>query len=348
MCWFHLDNPLSSASFAWFPIPIWIVVACIAFFVMLPQTRPSSVRRAAASMLVLWTIWLALFIAIMTAIGTTSTVLDVGRSFGSSRNEKALGLTAWLMMPAWMLIMILFLVFADLTFLSTHTYVNSIFDLRRLRGINLGFNIASLVIFPPLAVIGIPLTLVGMSRHRTKSPILYGWALACGCAAVIFVVVATLVIAITASVTSGVNTADGWMCEVVSTTPTITTTTTNGGTTTDTVPFEPTKCMAITYTWSRPLLTSNANAPAAVITFAMLFACANIVFVILTDTMILKLLPLPETSPTPGQVQLSSAFGQTLVHPCPQCSTPVQFQRTGPTTTVQCFSCSATVEFATN
>lgn len=53
----------------------------------------------------------------------------------------------------------------------------------------------SLVIFPPIAAVGIPLTLAGLSRHRTKSPRLFGWSVACGTTALISVIIATLVIA---------------------------------------------------------------------------------------------------------------------------------------------------------
>lgn len=136
---------------------------------------PSVARRGAAGTLILWLIWMVLFILIMSLIGTTSTDLNVGRGWGAPHNADALGLTAWLMLSAWVVIMVLFLVFADLMFLSSHTYVNSIFDPRRLRGINLGFSISSLVMFPPLAVIGIPLTLVGLSRPRWSAWLSRRW-----------------------------------------------------------------------------------------------------------------------------------------------------------------------------
>jgi hypothetical protein len=330
---------------------------------MLPHTPPSSARRATASMLILWPIWLVLFVIIMSAIGTTSANLTVG-GLRVARNSGALSVTAGLMLSAFVLIMILFLVFADFMFLSTHTYVNSIFDLRRLRGINLGVNIASMFIFPLIAVIGVPLTIAGISRHRTKSPRLYGWSAACGSASLIFLIVATLVLAITSSVGPTNTSPEKIFCTTQWTdttsfttiqffdnvTTTSLNTTTIGNLTTDptTAACVDVSISMYTYTYTKPLLFYTVSAPVAAAVLGLLWFFTHVAFLVMSDKMILKLLPLPETSSTPGQIQLASAPSDTLVHACPNCSTPVQFKRTGPTTTVQCFSCSATVEFATD
>jgi hypothetical protein len=416
----------------WLPFPIWIIVALIAFFSISPTAPSSHAKRAAASMLILWPVWLILFIVVMSLIGTTPTDLPVGRGWGVPHNSAALEVTTAVMLLAWVLIMVLFLVFADLMFLSTHVYTNSIFDLRRLRSIHLGFNISSLLVFPPLGVIGIPLTLIGLSRHRTKDRRMFGWSALCGSTALISLIIATLVIAIGASVTvtetvdvtcysfetttpfdNGFSTTtipvfdttlttsilttaaattvssttvDAATASATTTTDSVSGSSSNGsgssssGTSTDnlqtmlpttsttgvaasivvwdpttssTTAFEttpPTYCgPGVTEEWRSSLLQASTDATAAAAVFSCLFALCQMFFLMFADVMMLRQLD-GGGSTVGSNVVVSQAPGATsttLVHPCPSCSTPLQFTRTGPKTMVQCFSCSATVEFAT-
>lgn len=184
-------------------------------------------------------------------------------------------------------------------------------------------------------------------------------------------VIATLVIAIASSVyvvhtqalpcyvDPGLETTTEWIenptTTTIATLPTTTTIeaaqsaelTTATSTWIATTTTAPTWCGPdVTESWILPLLVESVDAIAAATVFSCLFALSQIIFVIIVDVMILGLLP---TTSTAGNVQQAAAPGNnnTLVHPCPNCSTPLQFTRTGPETMVQCFSCSATVEFAT-
>lgn len=400
----------------WFPFPVWIIVALIAFFSLSPHASPSYAKRAAAAMLIVWPFWLILFIVVMSLIGTTLTDLPVGRGFflSAPHNSAALEVASAVLLAAWAVIMVLFLVFADLMFLSTHVFTNSIFDLRRLRSIHLGFNISSLLVFPLLGVIGIPVTLIGLSRHRTKERRLFGWSACCGSLALISLIIATLLVAIGASVTvvETVNvtcytfetttpfdnafstttiptfdttlstslmtvgaSASSLMTTLASTsgsgdsstgtspdslqtmlTPTTQSTRTSAtvwDTTTRTAAYETT-----TASYCGPdvfdqrhenLLQNNSDALGAAIAFACSFALFQVFFLLFADVMMLR--QLDGSGGAVGSTvvvsQAPGAANTALVHPCPSCSTPLQFIRTGPKTIVQCFSCSATVEFVT-
>lgn len=361
----------------------------------------------------------------MSLIGTTPTDLPVGRGFyvSTPHNSSALEVASAVLLSAWALIMLLFLVFADLMFLSTHVFTNSIFDLRRLRSLHLGFNISSLLVFPPLGVIGIPVTLIGLSRHRTKDRRLFGWSACCGSLALISLIIATLVVAIGASVNisetvnvtcyslemttpfdNGFSTTTIPAFDTTLTTsvfPTIaeaTTTTTvdatasslastlasSGDSSTGTSPdslqtmLMPTTgatraVSAIVWDTTTPstttyetttaaycgpdvfeqrdynLLQHDSGALGAAIGFSCSFVLFQAFFLLFADVMMLRQLDGSGGAVGSRNVVVSQAPGapsNTLVHPCPSCSTPLQFTRTGPKTMVQCFSCSATVEFA--
>jgi len=69
----------------------------------------------------------------------------------------------------------------------------------------------------------------------------------------------------------------------------------------------------------------------------------NFLFVSYADTLILK--AIGDKGGAAGGVAGVVASTQLVVHPCPSCSSPLQFVRTGPTTQVQCYKCQAIVEF---
>jgi hypothetical protein len=76
-----------------------------------------------------------------------------------------------------------------------------------------------------------------------------------------------------------------------------------------------------------------------ILTLALFQWISNFLFIGFADKLILR--AIGDKGGAAGGV----ANSQLVVHPCPSCSSPLQFVRTGPTTQVQCYKCQAIVEF---
>lgn len=93
-------------------------------------------------------------------------------------------------------------------------------------------------------------------------------------------------------------------------------------------------------------LQTDVGAIIALIVLSVFQWIFNFVFIGVSDALILKAIgESAGGSGTVGRVVVQA--GVVLVHPCASCAAPLQFQRTGPATQVQCYKCSAVCEFQT-
>jgi hypothetical protein len=152
----------------WLPYPLWLIGAIITT-VRLSDAPSSHAKRAMTAMIVLGSIWIVPYIggiiaAIISALGCG--FAGGGRSCTAVTLEAvSITLTVF-----WILWMLLFTLFADMTFLSTHTDAS---PARKARGWNLFANLSGLFVFPLFALFGVPLAVwkfrqVGASQsHKT-------------------------------------------------------------------------------------------------------------------------------------------------------------------------------------
>jgi hypothetical protein len=99
------------------------------------------------------------------------------------------------------------------------------------------------------------------------------------------------------------------------------------------------------YPTNNSALQSDVGAIIALIVLSVFQWIFNFVFIGVSDALILK--AIGESAGGSGTVGRVVQAGVVLVHPCASCAAPLQFQRTGPATQVQCYKCSAVCEFQT-
>jgi hypothetical protein len=411
-----LAAALDTHSGLWAPFPVWFIGALV--FVMQMASAPSSgSKRACVALLIAWALWLVLFIVVMTLVGILGDLYGVV-------------IVPSVMIPILFVLMIAFVIVADVAFRAAHGPVNGdLGDMRTLRGVHLGLNLAGMFIFPIFTYIGVPLTIAKIARHRRTTGC-FGGTAAFGVLTLLFLTIVILVASITSGIRSDYGPIDYYNCRKRSVLQVQNSTTVTGTTTGFTTGFttidpttdpttiyatnspatiDPTTDATTAWTWAAttgfdwlgstfvwdtttndPWWTATTEAcyveahggawssmwtglgsriwgdyyyysyyrtqldePGAIIAVVVLSLLAfsfHIVFTVLADQIILKNIagasPGPITGVVISQVPGATA-GQPLVHPCASCGTPLQFNRTGPMTQVQCYQCRAIVEFTT-
>ena len=366
----------------WLPYPLWLIGAIITT-VRLSDAPSSHAKRAMTAMIVLGSIWIVPYIG-----GVTATIIiSLGCSFGSLRPScessfvltEAVSITLTVFWIVWML---LFTVFADMTFLSTHTDAS---PARKARGWNLFANLSGLFVFPLFALFGVPLAVwkfrqIGASQsHKTTQ-------LALGIVAWLLLLVTWFtVIGTSASYTEFSVTDGGWsereVCDDVfvpdmfkravlqdtsvnlnltttvlettsnatttflpTTSPFLVTTTTNFWATRQTICHIIARTMSTDYSYRIPSISYFFPNGLAVLIMMLLWIPFHLAFLIFTDVAILSVIG--REAPHVGGVIVSSApVRQDVVTPCPSCSAPLSWTPTGAKTQVQCYKCHAVVEF---
>jgi hypothetical protein len=167
---------------------VWFVGALV-FVMQMMAAPPSGLKRSAVGLLITWGLWLVLFIVVMSLTGVLG-------------DYYSLAIVPAVMVPILFILMIAFIIVADLAFRAAHGPVNGdLSDMRSLRGVHLGLNLSGMFIFPIFTFIGVPLTLAKIARHRRTSRS-FGWAAAFGVLTLLFVAIVMLLAIITASIPS--------------------------------------------------------------------------------------------------------------------------------------------------
>lgn len=170
----------------WFPFPFWLIGAVI-FVAQMASAPPNFYKRLAVGMLITTCLWAVLFIVVATSVGIAGTYSLTG-----------LDATLGVMLPIQCLLMAGFIAAADMAFRAAFGPLTfDLSNMRELRGVHLGLNLAGMFIFPIFTYIGIPLTLAKVSRHRRNHNSLFGWSVACGTLTLLVVTVVIFLAAIT-------------------------------------------------------------------------------------------------------------------------------------------------------
>jgi hypothetical protein len=362
----------------WMPIPLWLIGA-ILFVVQMSSTPPTFYKRLAAGLLAATSGFSVVFIVVMAGIGVSRTSLVGDES------------TIFVLIAIQVLLMAGFVAAADMAFRAAFGPLSwDLSKMRNLRGVHLGLNLAGVFVFPVFAVIGVPLTLAKVARHRHSNGKLFGWSVALGTISLLLI----FGIILAASILSGIPPidygVDRWnpcrkravlqdMTNVTSTgnsTSTFVWDTTGNSTsgfvwdtTTTTWVWEDTRVclmqsesshartswMAMLGAAWDPLYYSRyfdsmieqPDSIIAISVFSLITFLIHIAFIVVADRLILKNMEVSEQLSGVVASQAPSESSEALVHPCASCGAMLQFVRTGTTTQVQCYQCSAIVEFTT-
>jgi hypothetical protein len=269
----------------------------------------------------------------------------------------------------------LFIAFADITFRSMQGPLTWSLDSPLfLRGVNLGLNLAgTFTLMPLFAFVGIPVTLVNLRKIKLHSPGLFAASNVFGILSFLFLAAIVLLLIIAGSIREPYQSFvsyNGTVCkpafeEKPDTTTEMTSTiamtlagisTLSTSIATETWSGWPTErwnpTPPLTNCWGgQPMYETRYesgltefSAWITLLSLALFQCIFHFLFVGFADTLILKAIG---DKGTAGGVAGGVAASGQLVHPCPSCSSPLQFVRTGPTTQVQCYKCQAVVEFQT-
>jgi hypothetical protein len=193
-----LAAALDTHSGLWAPFPVWFIGALV--FVMQMASAPSSgSKRACVALLIAWALWLVLFIVVMTLVGILGDLYGVV-------------IVPSVMIPILFVLMIAFVIVADVAFRAAHGPVNGdLGDMRTLRGVHLGLNLAGMFIFPIFTYIGVPLTIAKIARHRRTTGC-FGGTAAFGVLTLLFLTIVILVASITSGIRSDYGPIDYYNC----------------------------------------------------------------------------------------------------------------------------------------
>jgi hypothetical protein len=274
----------------------------------------------------------------------------------------------------------LFIAFADITFRSMQGPLTwSLGSPLFLRGVHLGLNLAGMFTLMPLfSFVGIPATLLNLRKIKTHSPGLFTASNVFGILSFVFLTAIVLLLIIAGSIRGRsyqTFVGSGTVCKpdfpdqqfdtTTDTTWTIATTLAETALTTSigtwpvatTAPWSDSPTESPTPPWTRcypgePIYETRTESgltefPAwiTLLTLTLFQWIFNFLFIGFADTLILK--AIGGKGGAAGGVAGGVVASSQLVHPCPSCSSPLQFVRTGPTTQVQCYKCQAVVEFQT-
>jgi hypothetical protein len=377
LTWFFFSSGL------WIPI-IWFV-GSIMVAVLLKPAPPSKHKRWMMAFLVLTPLALVLFIAVMAGYGIGGTPRIYSAAYDPSADPESARLeyerfnaaytSAWqsysatleaisgVLLTVYGLCGCLFIAFADITFRSMQGPLTWSLDSPLfLRGVNLGLNLAgTFTLMPLFAFVGIPATLLNLRKIKLHSPGLFAASNVFGILSFLFLAAIVLLLIIAGSIREPYQSyvSNGTVCKPAFPEQPDTTTTEITSTiemTTETWSGWPTESLnptpPLTNCWSgqptyetrfRSALT-EFSAWITLLSLALFQCIFHFLFVGFADTLILKAIG---DKGTAGGVAGGVAASGQLVHPCPSCSSPLQFVRTGPTTQVQCYKCQAVVEFQT-
>lgn len=179
-------------------MPIWVIGALV-FVIQMAPTPATFHKRLAVGALIGTGLWAILFCVIPTSV-----------AFATRPGDDLVN-SLIVMGLFFVLFMVAFVVAADLAFRAAFGPLTfDLSNMRDLRGVHLGLNLAGMFVFPIFTYIGIPLTLAKVARHRNNHKSLFGWSVACGTLTLLVVTVVILLASITASLAPNVIDEDHW------------------------------------------------------------------------------------------------------------------------------------------
>jgi hypothetical protein len=177
----------------WLPFPMWLIGA-IVFLVQMSSAPPNFYKKLSAVMMFLSCLWAVIFIVVATSVGITG-----------GRNVTGIDITLAVMLPIQGLLMAGFVAAADMAFRAAFGPLTwDLSNMRELRGMHLGFNLAGVFVFPIFTYIGVPLTLAKVARHHRAHKHLFGWSAAFGVLTLLLVTI-TILLSVISAGTAPIN-----------------------------------------------------------------------------------------------------------------------------------------------